>query len=141
LNDLSLDILNTTAKERAKQKDGKRSTMTAGTKTETHHFDTDAWFERDRDEKLGFLKADFDITISEILSSSASSTTATTTEISPPTSPILSPASSTPSFLTFATNSLSVATNYAWGKRHKDGHWHGELQSNATVTAEHIFFL
>jgi hypothetical protein len=41
LNDLSLDIENTTAKERTKQKDGKRSTMTARTKTEAHHFDTD----------------------------------------------------------------------------------------------------
>jgi squalene-hopene/tetraprenyl-beta-curcumene cyclase len=96
----------------------------------------DAYFERERDSKFNFMKSDFDITVEEILSSSASSTTG---EISPPTSPILTPAS--PSLLTLATNSLSLAANYAWGERHEDGHWHGELQSNATVTAEHIFFL
>lgn len=35
---------------------------------------------------------------------------------------------------------LSMATRYAFDMMNSDGHWCGELLSNVTITAEHIFF-
>ena len=39
-----------------------------------------------------------------------------------------------------ATRSLSLATRYAFDRVESDGHWCGELLSNVTITAEHVFF-
>ena len=33
---------------------------------------------------------------------------------------------------------LELAANYAWDDAHDDGHWCGELKTNATVTAEYV---
>ena len=33
---------------------------------------------------------------------------------------------------------LQLAANYAWDDVHDDGHWYGELRSNATITAEYV---
>lgn len=33
-----------------------------------------------------------------------------------------------------------MATRYAFDMMNSDGHWCGELLSNVTITAEHIFF-
>lgn len=38
-----------------------------------------------------------------------------------------------------ATRCLSLATRYAFDLVTPDGHWHGELRSNVTLTAEHVF--
>lgn len=35
-------------------------------------------------------------------------------------------------------NALKLAVNYAWGDVHDDGHWYGELKTNATITAEYV---
>ncbi|KAJ6026921.1 uncharacterized protein N7446_004476 [Penicillium canescens] len=35
-------------------------------------------------------------------------------------------------------SSLQLATRYAFNRRHNDGHWCGELKSNATITAEYV---
>jgi squalene-hopene/tetraprenyl-beta-curcumene cyclase len=39
-----------------------------------------------------------------------------------------------------ARTALTKATNYAW-EIFSNRHWCGELESNVTVTCEHIFFL
>ncbi|KAJ3533476.1 hypothetical protein NM208_g7971 [Fusarium decemcellulare] len=39
-----------------------------------------------------------------------------------------------------ARNSVALATEYSWHIAKDDGHWNGELRSNATITAEQIFF-
>jgi len=39
-----------------------------------------------------------------------------------------------------ATRCLSLATTYAFDLINSDGHWCGELLSNVTLTAEHVFF-
>lgn len=36
------------------------------------------------------------------------------------------------------SNALKRAANYAWDDVHDDGHWYGELRSNATITAEYV---
>ena len=36
------------------------------------------------------------------------------------------------------SNVLKLAANYAWDDAHDDGHWYGELKTNATVTAEYV---
>lgn len=36
------------------------------------------------------------------------------------------------------SNALKLAANYAWDDVHDDGHWYGELRSNATITAEFV---
>ena len=36
------------------------------------------------------------------------------------------------------SNALKLAVNYAWDDVHDDGHWYGEIRSNATITAEYI---
>ena len=35
-------------------------------------------------------------------------------------------------------NALELAANYAWDDAHDDGHWYGELKTNATITAEYV---
>lgn len=37
-----------------------------------------------------------------------------------------------------ANNAVKLAINYAWDDIHDDGHWYGELKSNATITAEYV---
>ncbi|CAF9923118.1 hypothetical protein IMSHALPRED_005856 [Imshaugia aleurites] len=37
-----------------------------------------------------------------------------------------------------APDALEDAVNYAWDNVHDDGHWYGELKSNATITAEYV---
>ncbi|KAK6856615.1 squalene-hopene cyclase [Apiospora arundinis] len=39
-----------------------------------------------------------------------------------------------------AHNAHKLAVEHAWETRRPDGHWNGELTSNATITAEQIFF-
>ncbi|KAK8005509.1 squalene cyclase [Apiospora arundinis] len=39
-----------------------------------------------------------------------------------------------------AHNAYKLAVEHAWETRRPDGHWNGELTSNATITAEQIFF-
>ncbi|PHH90089.1 hypothetical protein CDD83_4546 [Cordyceps sp. RAO-2017] len=39
-----------------------------------------------------------------------------------------------------AQECLAAATERAWSLMKDDGHWNGELRSNATITAEHVFF-
>ncbi|KAJ5117465.1 hypothetical protein N7448_011097 [Penicillium atrosanguineum] len=34
--------------------------------------------------------------------------------------------------------SLQLAASYSFNRRHEDGHWYGELKSNATITAEYV---
>jgi hypothetical protein len=34
---------------------------------------------------------------------------------------------------------LKLASEYALGSAHSDGHWYGELRSNVTVAAEYVF--
>lgn len=34
--------------------------------------------------------------------------------------------------------SLQLATSYSFNRQHKDGHWCGEMKSNATITAEYV---
>lgn len=34
--------------------------------------------------------------------------------------------------------SLSLAADYTWDDIHDDGHWYGELKTNATITAEYV---
>ncbi|KAK0704500.1 terpenoid cyclases/protein prenyltransferase alpha-alpha toroid [Lasiosphaeris hirsuta] len=46
-----------------------------------------------------------------------------------------------PQLLQEASNAIQLATQYAQYKVQPDGHWCGPLPSNATVTAEWIFFL
>ena len=36
------------------------------------------------------------------------------------------------------SSALKLAANYAWGDVHDDGHWYGELKTNATITAEYV---
>ena len=36
------------------------------------------------------------------------------------------------------TKALSLAADYAWDDIHDDGHWYGELKTNATITAEYV---
>lgn len=36
------------------------------------------------------------------------------------------------------SNALKLAINYAWEDVHDDGHWYGELKTNATITAEYV---
>ena len=38
-----------------------------------------------------------------------------------------------------ARKSLDIATSYAHEIKREDGHWCGELRSNATITAEYVF--
>ncbi|MCJ1247668.1 hypothetical protein MMC30_004883 [Trapelia coarctata] len=38
-----------------------------------------------------------------------------------------------------ARRALSLATNYAFDQAETDGHWCGEVHSNATITAEYVF--
>ncbi|KAK3343394.1 putative squalene-hopene-cyclase [Lasiosphaeria hispida] len=47
----------------------------------------------------------------------------------------------TPQLVQEASNAVHLATQYAQHKVQPDGHWCGPLPSNATVTAEWIFFL
>jgi squalene-hopene/tetraprenyl-beta-curcumene cyclase len=35
--------------------------------------------------------------------------------------------------------SLSLGSEYAFEKAEADGHWYGELRSNATITSEYVF--
>lgn len=37
-----------------------------------------------------------------------------------------------------ASNAVKLAVNYAWDDVHDDGHWYGELKTNATITAEYV---
>ena len=37
-----------------------------------------------------------------------------------------------------SSKALQLASNYAWDDVHDDGHWCGEVKSNATITAEYI---
>ncbi|CAG8402481.1 unnamed protein product [Penicillium salamii] len=37
-----------------------------------------------------------------------------------------------------AQNALQLAANYSINRQHEDGHWCGELRSNATITAEYV---
>ncbi|EJD52900.1 putative squalene-hopene-cyclase [Auricularia subglabra TFB-10046 SS5] len=46
----------------------------------------------------------------------------------------------TASLVTRVKAALSRATQYAWDIFRPDNHWHGELLSNATMTAEQVFF-
>ena len=39
---------------------------------------------------------------------------------------------------TMASNALKLASNYAGDDVHDDGHWCGELKTNATITAEYV---
>ncbi|KAK8074103.1 terpenoid cyclases/protein prenyltransferase alpha-alpha toroid [Apiospora phragmitis] len=39
-----------------------------------------------------------------------------------------------------ADNAHKLAVEHAWETRRPDGHWNGELLSNATITAEQVFF-
>ncbi|KAK8070624.1 squalene cyclase [Apiospora hydei] len=39
-----------------------------------------------------------------------------------------------------AQNAHQLAVQHAWELRRPDGHWNGELLSNATITAEQVFF-
>ncbi|KAK8023772.1 hypothetical protein PG993_011838 [Apiospora rasikravindrae] len=39
-----------------------------------------------------------------------------------------------------AQNAHKLAVEHAWETRRPDGHWNGELLSNATITAEQVFF-
>lgn len=36
------------------------------------------------------------------------------------------------------SSALRLAANYAWDDVHDDGHWYGELKTNATITAEYV---
>ena len=36
------------------------------------------------------------------------------------------------------SNALKLAVNYAWNDAHNDGHWYGEMRTNATITAEYV---
>ena len=36
------------------------------------------------------------------------------------------------------SSALELAANYAWDDVHDDGHWYGELKTNATITAEYV---
>ncbi|KAL9073117.1 MAG: hypothetical protein Q9161_003171 [Pseudevernia consocians] len=36
------------------------------------------------------------------------------------------------------SDALKLAFNYAWEDVHDDGHWYGELKTNATITAEYV---
>ena len=36
------------------------------------------------------------------------------------------------------SSALNLAVNYAWDDVHDDGHWYGELKTNATITAEYV---
>ena len=36
------------------------------------------------------------------------------------------------------SSALKLAANYAWDDVHDDGHWYGELKTNATITAEYV---
>ena len=36
------------------------------------------------------------------------------------------------------SRALELAANYAWDDVHDDGHWYGELKTNATITAEYV---
>ena len=37
-----------------------------------------------------------------------------------------------------ASDALELAANYAWDEVQSDGHWYGELKTNATITAEYV---
>ena len=37
-----------------------------------------------------------------------------------------------------SSKALQQAANYAWDDVHDDGHWYGELKTNATITAEYV---
>ena len=36
------------------------------------------------------------------------------------------------------SKALQLAANYAWDDVHNDGHWYGEMKTNATITAEYV---
>lgn len=36
------------------------------------------------------------------------------------------------------SDALELALNHAWDDLHDDGHWYGELKTNATITAEYV---
>ena len=36
------------------------------------------------------------------------------------------------------SKALQLAANYAWDDVHGDGHWYGEMKTNATITAEYV---
>ena len=36
------------------------------------------------------------------------------------------------------SKALQLAANYAWDDVHDDGHWYGEMKTNATITAEYV---
>ena len=36
------------------------------------------------------------------------------------------------------SNAVELALNYAWDDVHDDGHWYGELKTNASITAEYV---
>ena len=44
------------------------------------------------------------------------------------------------SFAPEVARALSMAARYAFDRMKSDGHWCGELLSNVTITAEHVFF-
>ena len=37
-----------------------------------------------------------------------------------------------------SSRTLQLAANYAWDDVHNDGHWYGEMKTNATITAEYV---
>ena len=37
-----------------------------------------------------------------------------------------------------SSKTLQLAANYAWDDVHDDGHWYGEMKTNATITAEYV---
>ena len=37
-----------------------------------------------------------------------------------------------------SSKALQLAANYAWDDVHDDGHWYGEMKTNATITAEYV---
>lgn len=53
-------------------------------------------------------------------------------------SPLISEAAG--ELYTLAEDAYKLAVEHAWEARRPDGHWNGELLSNATITAEQVFF-